>query len=158
MDKLELDARVERLERAVRNLAVLLIVVGLITGSLALMLLTASSRYTMVPPAATAATEVPHLTETTVAAPASMPMQVRDGTEGTAYHLATKFRELKQLRDKGLLTSSEQTAKKDQLLASPLRSTDLAADLEELGRLRDESLVSGDEFTKLKEKILGLGK
>ena len=73
-------------------------------------------------------------------------------------HLANQLRDVSDLKAKGLLDQAEYQAKKEQLLAFSLRSTDLRTGLERLAELQKTNILTATEFKTLKAKILEIGK
>lgn len=145
MDKLELDARVERLERQMRVFRGLLGAVVLAGFLLALM-----ATRERVSHSASVATPASVAVETAEESP-PMPMT---GEPWTVPVLAEKLRELDELYNQSAITNLERDAKKQAYLQRPLALTDLKSDLLAVQELYSQSLVSNLERDQLKATVL----
>lgn len=151
MDKLELDERVARLEQKVSVLSAVLLGGLMLFGISAAFLLTARAE---IRPPATAATIV---ATPAPMAPAPMAGPV-DFSEGGVGYLANQLRQMAELHATKLLDDAEFQAKKEQLLAKPLTSSNLKAELELLAGLKDERVLDEGEYQAVRAKVLQLGK
>ena len=155
MDKLELDDRVSRLEQRMSVLTALLFGILVLFGVSVTFLLFAAqgvnqASATLTPPTTT-------VYETTVATP-EPPHGPRDNAEGGVAYLIKQLRDVSELQHKGLLTSSEAQARKNQLLARPLRTGDLRDDLEQVAELQKTDALTSSENQALRAKVLEAGK
>jgi hypothetical protein len=139
MDKLELDARVARLER---RFSLLLTVPFLVFGLLAL--------------AAILMTSVSRRSDSAVITTPPMPAPtVEVGTDDRNMHrLDGDLRKLHGLLDRNLIDRDEFQAKKRELFAPILHVTDFEGDIELAKALLDENIIDRDEYNQLKKKIL----
>jgi hypothetical protein len=145
MDKLELDARVARLERRVSWLTGFLI---LACAAASLMSLTvAGGTATLQTPATPA-----------VMTPSPAPTMVRvSSTPHGMNQLAADLRKLRDVQLQGLISLQDLEAKKASLLAAPLEITDYASDIKAAKALQLEGVISMGDFETLKKKILEIG-
>jgi hypothetical protein len=142
MDKLEIDARVARLERRVSSFFALL-VLGVAAGALALMLLIYQAGRS---------------TEATVATPALLPATVEVARDSASMsHLDADLRKLHGLLEEGLIDRDDFQAKKRGLFAPILHVTDFAGDMQLAKKLLDENIIDRGEYGELKKKILEIG-
>jgi hypothetical protein len=149
MDKLDLDARVARLERTVTALVAGLCLVGLLIGGLFLFALVAVGRHN--PPPALAAPPA-----IVTPAPAPFPTDRRP-EPGSVSALEQRLATMDELRSRGIISDADMKASKDKLLEAPLTVVDLRSDLETVDQLRTRSLLSGEESNRIKAKILEIG-
>lgn len=154
-DKLELDARVARLERRVGLLSAV-ILGGLAFLAVALLWAVRSSRPAMAVPPQLAAPAPAHVFPPTQPAPMMTEMGLIHGPapQGTVADLANRLEELADLRRKGLINESEFDARKQKLLARSFVPTSLGADLEQLGELRRSEALSEADYEAFKARIL----
>jgi hypothetical protein len=158
MDKLELDARVARLERRVGLLMTALFLAA--TGGVVLMYLALGGRADAQPAHATVATPAspPHIFHSAPAPDAFMGgMGMMMNAEGTMAALHQKLATLKQLREEGVINEQEWQAKKTKELGQPLNPGELRTDLEAAQRLYESQAISEDERADLRATLLGLG-
>ncbi len=157
MDKLELDARVAHLERKVAILSVIIAVMGA-AAILSVVTFTRRAEIHRVESSTPSG-----ITTTRVVAPSPIAVGthsvgVIDYTEGGVPYLANQLRESWSLQAKGLLNSSEFSAKKTQLLAKPIRPGGLTSDLEQISQLQRDNILTSSEYAALKAKILEISK
>jgi hypothetical protein len=150
MDKLELDARVARLERRLSTLIFVLAVTGLV-AMLAAFTLVASRPIRTVGTPDTPASVAP----TAVAKTGAM-VRVISST-GRMDDLDAEIRKLRGMQLQGLITPDDFAAKKALILARPLRVGDEEGGLQAARKLQLEDIITVEEFEALKKKILGLG-
>lgn len=163
MDKLELDARVARLERRFG-----LLIAALLIVPAALFLFTVTRVGRMEEAATAAIVDVPRPpspppTPTVWEPSHSEPflsgmgmMGMMGSAEGSMEALYQKLSSLTQLRDEGIITEEEWLAKKAQILEEPLNAGDLRGDLQLVQRLSDTGALSEEERTVLRTRLLGL--
>src|SRR4051812_24009410 len=123
MDKLELDARVARLERRSSHLTA---IVALMGAALACTLFFALVGQADVPSAY--ATTMPMPTAPPVATPAPM-LAPPPPVDGTMAALHDQLAILRDLRNQDLITKDEWHAKKNKLLSASVKASDLRSDL-----------------------------
>lgn len=148
MDKLELDARVARLERRTTWLSAFAIGCLLLAG-IALALMT-TARRAISPAAANVVYPAPPVATPSPSAmlpPGQVPSR-------SVADLTTQLEELKGLKLRGLLDDAQYGAKKKQLLAQPFQPSGLATDLEQLRNLELRQLLDGGEMESFKARVL----
>lgn len=168
MDKLELDARMARVERRVSFLFALAIL-GLLVVGLGLGLVALRGRH--VAAAQTAQMEaiaVHTLPPTPMAPPAldGMAMTAYDnpfgaGGMGMLGPLGETLRQLvtiRQLLVEKVITPEDWEAKKAQLLAGPIAAANLRNDLQAVQQLWETKALNDAERDALKQQLLGLSK
>jgi len=141
MDKLELDARVARLERRSSHLTALVILMGAILACVLFFALVGRP-------------DVSPVYATTVATPAPVPMLPPPPADGSMAALHQQLATLRELRDQDLITEDEWHAKKDRLLAAPVKASDLRSDMERVRELFDQKAICEGERDTLKAKLL----
>ena len=146
MDKLELDARVARLERW---LAVSVILPGIALLAVIGLLLFARIDLTSPPAIATPLPAVaPMETKTTVTI-----------TEPPIIPISTLENDLKALHDlqlQGVISLSDFNAKKAQFLTKPIVVGNLSESLQVAKKLMTDGVITLREFEQIKKKILGI--
>lgn len=147
MDKLELDARVARLER---SLTFLWTLVGLGVAAVAAVALFAVRSH---PSEAATRTAVVESTPG-MAAPAAMLVEGSEPT--TMADLERGLRLVQDLCQKDLINIQDRDAKKRQLIARPLMKVDIKPDLEKVKSLWDHRIISGEENDLLKKRVLNI--
>jgi hypothetical protein len=144
MDKLELDDRVNGLERRVSFITALMLVFMVISVVAAVFLL--RSRAEIRPSSPTA---LPPPTEmSTVAATVLVHTYMRD--------VDAEIRKAEGLRSERLINDNDFAAKKAQIIARHLGVTDFKDDMAVAKKLKDDRLLTPDEYDVLKKKILEL--
>ena len=154
MDKLELDARVARLERAVTLLWTVVAAGALLMAGLLLFSL-ASLRAR--PYAAGSAVAVRMPTPVAPPVPLAAPVTVATTVTPTVTDLAGELSTLQDLYGRSIISGSERDAKKAKLVDGPLVVGDMKTDLEQVHELYGKGVINGTERDKLKSKVLGLG-
>lgn len=141
MDKLELDARVARLERRSSHLTALVALMGVALACGLLFALTGGSDTMTATP----------VYATTMPMPTPVPPPPADGSMAA---LQQQLSTLRDLRDQDLITEDEWHAKKDKLLSAPVKASDLRSDLEQLRDLLDQNAICEGERDNIKAKLL----
>jgi len=158
MDKLELDARMARLERR-GSMLKLLILSSAGVGILVSLSSFSSGELAATPmPPPMVITPAPIPADTVESAPAPG-LYVSDGNihgEATMRALDHELSMLKQLRDEGMINEEEWRVKKSKVLAEPLKPGDLRADLGMVKQLRNRQVILDDEQAVLRERLLGI--
>jgi hypothetical protein len=155
MDKLELDARVARLERRVSLLTAMLAVAVLAAVGIGF----TSLRRAEEPATATALEAAATVKDTFPPAPPamiSMATTRAPGFEGSMGWLRDQILTLHALREQELITEDEWQAKKAQLLAAPIAVAELRSDLQQVRDLCDQRLICEEERDALRARLLGL--
>lgn len=164
MDKLDLDARLARLERRVGLLSAVLLLGVVLT--LGLFALRASSQQqatlTPLPPSAPAVV-APVMPRMAVPSPVSIGMMenmggMMGGIDGSVPALHQKLISMKQLHDEGLIAEEEWKAMKAKALEEPLASGDLRSELQIIQQMLDDGLIDDTERVELRDKLLRIGK
>jgi hypothetical protein len=153
MDKLELDARVARLERRLSTLIAVLVVAALAAAVAALAMV---SRTEEVPAQAirdSTAVKTPSPPPPVASTPAKRPAELENGMG----QLQAELRKLRDLQGQRLITPVDFQAKKATILARPLNVGDYAADVRAAKTLRDEGILTPPEYEALTKKILDIG-
>jgi hypothetical protein len=160
MDKLELDARMVRLERRVGLHTTVLLLAGVGLGiflTLEMFALRASSR-----PHATVISPPPLPAPAILSAPAPhvgmagfMPGMI-GGDDGSMPSLQQKLTSLKQMHDERLVAEAEWKAMKAKAFESPLTQGDLRSDLQAVQQLFDARAICDTERAALRAKLLGI--
>jgi hypothetical protein len=151
MDKLELDARVARLERRLSLLTAILAAAALAAGLFLLVAIrrvdeTAAIETSVSPPVPPAPT-APAAFATGVFTPAP------DVSMGA---LRDELIAVHALLDQGLISEDEWESKKARLLRGPVVASDLRSDLEQVRQLADRDLICEEERDALRARLLGL--
>lgn len=161
MDKLELDARVARIERRVSFLFGLAVIgLGVFGMALGLVLLRVTVSEAAPLPAPTAvevATPLPtdHASYYAPTPSPAMGMMVSDGSMPQLYQ---QMKMLRELLGENAITTEEWEAKKTMLLAEPLAAGDLRSDLQGVQDLWTNKAITEGERDTIKAKLLGLDK
>lgn len=164
MDKLDLDARVLRLERRVGFLTILLLggvglalvaMIGL-TRLRALEATRAATVFTAMPPPA-APPMHGEVAPITVTGPMMAGMgSFLPGFEGGIAALREELASMKQLFDEGVIDEAEWEALKTKALEKPITPHDLRADLQDVQQLFDTGILCDGERAELRSRLLGL--
>lgn len=152
MDKLELDARVARLERRVGVLwtAFALASVGVVALLFFALVVRKSSVYHPPEPPATA-----------ISMPTPMPMEFVTATapassEGSMPALQHQLNTFHDLCNQGLISEEEWQAKKAKLLSAPVTAGDIRSDLQQVQQLVDTQAICESEREALRAQLLGI--
>ena len=141
MDKLELDARVARLERRVSWVTGFLVLACAAASLMSLMRIEATPSAQMMEPA-------------TIATPAPAPAIRQIGTAHGVKQLGAVLRTLRDMQLEGLISLQDLEAKKASILAQPLNVTDYASDMKAAKALQLEGILSLGDYEALKKRIL----
>ncbi|QDV36345.1 hypothetical protein [Tautonia plasticadhaerens] len=162
MDKLELDARMTRLERRHGLVLALLLVVQ----AAVLALLIGFPRFGRVEPSMRStviAAPLPPSTQPAewITTEMASDMGVASMMSGMARSdsMTVHYRELatlKQLQGEGVISEAEWQAKKEQVLSRQLNPEDLRTDLEMVRKLVDAGALTEGEQASLRTRLLGL--
>jgi hypothetical protein len=151
-DKLDLDARVSRLERKVTSLQLVLLAVAT-SAILAGLLLVVTAVRLWGYSKSVAATVVP-----TPPPSIEVGAMTKSASTGTSMaELAKQLDTLQSLYNRGVINNQECKAKKQRILEQPWTSTDLKSDLETAQGLYNRSVINNQEWNTLKAKILNIG-
>jgi hypothetical protein len=139
MDKLELDARVARLERRVSLILTLpFMILGLLVLVAMSMAFVGRASVTAVP----------------TAPPSPAVIAVED--HRSMHRLDGELRKLHALLEEDLINAGDFQAKKKNLLFGILHIDDFAGDMQMAKKLLDENILNISEYDELKKKILGI--
>jgi hypothetical protein len=141
-DKLELDARVARLERKVALFGAIL-VFGLVVEGLFLLASVRRAASASAPPA-----------PAPVTSPSIVMKTARPAT--SVADLAKQLHELDDLRNRGVINGQDLAAKKQRLLDQPLEHGEMKTDLETAQELYNRGTINGQEWQVLKAKVLDI--
>lgn len=164
MDKLDLDARMTRVERRVGFLTTVLLLAGLGLAALTAFGLVAR-RHSPRPPTVIASplppTAPPMVGE---AVPVEMPGDMMgqmpgmmDFSEGSMSALYHRLGSLAQLHGEGLITAEEWQAMKARALEGPIAPGDLRSDLRMVQDLSNSGAISDAERAEIRAKLLEIG-
>lgn len=164
MDKLDLDARMLRLERRVGLHSTVLLLAGIGVGvflTLGMFALRASSgqRAAVVSPPLLRPT--PAIRVAPAPAPVGMMGPYGPGmmgeVDGSMSALQQKLTTLKELHDAGLVADEEWTAMRAKAIERPLTPGDLRSDLEAVQQLFNAGAIRDAERAEIRAKLLGIG-
>jgi len=145
MDKLELDARVARLERRCSHLTALVTAFGVALACMVFFAL--AEGQVNIPATAVYAAPMPMPTPAPMITPAPP-------AHGSMAALHDQLATLRDLRNQDLITEDEWHAKKNKLLSAPVKASDLRSDLERVRDLVDQQAICEGERDTLKKKLL----
>lgn len=156
MDKLELDARVVRLERSVGFLKAVSVL--FVLGFAAHFLVFARSTRSGGP-----GLHFPHPTAVATPVPPAPPMlampdafPTEDLAMGSMALLHHNLATIHDLRNRGIISEAQHDAKKGMLLTEELTPGDLRSDLEMVQNLWNTQAISDAERDTLRERLLGI--
>lgn len=150
MDKLELDARVARLERRVHGLSAAVALVGaMLAFTLFFAMAGRNASYPDLP--AMVATPAPLSPPMPVASVTTTAMQPSEWTMPALQHQLSTFHDL---RSQGLISEEEWEAKKAKLLSLPVTPGDIRSDLEQVEQLVEGHAICEGERDGLRAKLL----
>ncbi|QDV33572.1 SHOCT domain-containing protein [Tautonia plasticadhaerens] len=161
MDKLELDARVAKLER---RFGLMIVALFIVPAAILLISVARGGRVDVARAATVVSVPTPHPTPTVWETPAPEPflggmggmMGMMGSMEGSMAALSHELATLTQLRDEGVITEEEWQAKKAKILEEPLSPGDLRTDLQLVQQLSDTGAICEEERTALRVRLLGL--